>query len=1004
MTNRIILGKNPNNDLGTGFFVSNPGMNVLDAAQAHSGNLMFDTSGSPAGSIRVIQEGQFALTCTRKEIPATFPSGINFIEEAGITIDIPEEHQDGTIPEVMVWYAVGNSSGHFHPWYTEVAFNTATGCNGYAEGDITSYTNQQELRHMDSAQFRGKYKAHPHSNFDHGTYLPKVGFDDEADKILYSLFSDNRISNPWSNSFFLNSDSTGKVLYEYDQYTSNNGNGPSVCLKPERTYDPAGERGVVVGDDALVSPNTHPHDIFSQNEGMVGVVYFTTPKKLIVNAFMSACHSSADAPDPNLLHLNEEIYRGHAHRDGTWIRIPYNRHSANAMGHANLVPGTSTTVDGGWQLGDFVDLTSQWRRPLSPSTGSESFFNPYANNYIQHNYNYPDNYNWFKLYNNYYWLDDWRNTSTYANGFSEDARWEGVGNTGYDHWLGALGLTPTAYPMEQDKTSGNYDIISDTANGLYDVYKHRIDRGLLNLYGADHAQSLSSYPDRVDGGSLNPDWKSHGSKPWNQDPEKMAAMMFYYDDFLPGPTSTPHTDDYVWDWTPANPYDLTQYGPGGVHGFGPALGGAGSVESLNGSHGWDTYYCKYIIYKKGGGTMAENVISEQAPNTYTFTIKDNPTVNGWGDVYSQSKFRQDAKFVDDRYFNLEFPDDFVGTVGDAATDQFHDRRSASGKIYGNIHINLMIESGAEIGSEDYSRVTESPMPAIQFDLSGNTFEYDGNPTIALTIINEGQIVGGGGAGGFGVHAGLNGGTSDGTGLTLKGGGGGGAGGGSGGGFIDRSAWHPLEMIYSYGGVGVYGWGSGTGTTLAATYRGSNGAAATDWSGDFSTEPAQGGAMAATGYQYNSALHNTPYPWWTLTTGGDGGNTFNMKCDLSVQPRVEIINRGTGRIRSGGGGGGGGVTQYGTDTHSAAGGPGGNTGHDAALGGTLPAASDGGFAGYLMGSSDASYMDQATVRNEVAAQATPELTYSYSIQARNPDGVTRGTPGWSSDPQETKRYE
>ena len=107
---RIVLGKHANNDIGVGLFVSQPEANVLDPEFAVSGNLMFDSTDDVKGSIRIIQEGQFALTCTRKTIPATFPSGINFIEEAGIEIDIPDEFQDGTIPEIAIWYAVGNSS------------------------------------------------------------------------------------------------------------------------------------------------------------------------------------------------------------------------------------------------------------------------------------------------------------------------------------------------------------------------------------------------------------------------------------------------------------------------------------------------------------------------------------------------------------------------------------------------------------------------------------------------------------------------------------------------------------------------------------------------------------------------------------------------------------------------------------------------------------------------------------------------------------------------------
>ena len=561
-------------------------------------------------------------------------------------------------------------------------------------------------------------------------------------------------------------------------------------------------------------------------------------------------------------------------------------------------------------------------------------------------------------------------------------------------------FTNAYWPDPQGIASGRYDVVDDSANGLYGVYEHRIDSGLLNLYGSGHSQSISTYPDRVKDGALNLDWKSFGSKPWNQDPTKLASLMFYLDDF----TIQTYPRDLVsvsssllYEFPKGNSLDITEYGPGGNHGFGPALGGAGSVDALNGSPGWDTYYCRYVMYKQGTGQQTSTVPT--TPNTYHFTIKNNPESTGWGDVYSQEKFREDSDFFPDkRYFNLVFPDDFIGTVNDSSTDKFYGRRSSSGKIYGNINIALHIENGAEIGSENYSSATLKPESTIKFDLSGNNFIYDGNRFVTLTIINNGQIVGGGGSGGRGSHV-----SSSVAYRVGKGGGGGGAGSGSGGGanaMFDRTGitrWTSPSLLEVHRGVGQPGWGWGEDSaSISSAQKGANGASNVEWAGDLLNNSALGGASATATSNFGPLGHEgdvAPYE------GGDGGDVFDFVVDPKNIPYVEIVNGLGGRIRSGGGGGGGGIGDVSASRPGVAG---ANTGQDAAE--NTSTTYDGGFAGYLVSSSDSSYTNSPVVRNEVPAQGTSSLTYSYTIHARHPDGTTRGTPGWSAAPQETKNYE
>ena len=99
---RVVIGQNANTEVGSGLFVSTPGVNVSDPVVAVSGNLSFDSSNYMQGTVHVIQQGSFSLTCKREEIPAYTPCGKNFIETAGVEIDIDLKNQDGSIPEIAI--------------------------------------------------------------------------------------------------------------------------------------------------------------------------------------------------------------------------------------------------------------------------------------------------------------------------------------------------------------------------------------------------------------------------------------------------------------------------------------------------------------------------------------------------------------------------------------------------------------------------------------------------------------------------------------------------------------------------------------------------------------------------------------------------------------------------------------------------------------------------------------------------------------------------------------
>ena len=51
---RVIIGPHANPNIGTGVFITKPGANVSDAAEAVTGNLTFDSTNFVAGSLEVI--------------------------------------------------------------------------------------------------------------------------------------------------------------------------------------------------------------------------------------------------------------------------------------------------------------------------------------------------------------------------------------------------------------------------------------------------------------------------------------------------------------------------------------------------------------------------------------------------------------------------------------------------------------------------------------------------------------------------------------------------------------------------------------------------------------------------------------------------------------------------------------------------------------------------------------------------------------------------------------
>lgn len=204
---RVLLGKKSSGD--TGLWTSKPGQ---DVKTAEGGFLSFDSS-ADFGTLRVLQTGTFQIQCKKTfmgkkgaleigsdeqlranaDYTKLYPSELDVINDfndyystlpknANVALygfgenEVPItgnaiNHQYvqnvycdyGTqtiefnpplpdhvkTPHISVFFAVGNSAGHFHPWYANV------NCSG--SDHEWQYANSQHCVHMDSAWFRGKW-------------------------------------------------------------------------------------------------------------------------------------------------------------------------------------------------------------------------------------------------------------------------------------------------------------------------------------------------------------------------------------------------------------------------------------------------------------------------------------------------------------------------------------------------------------------------------------------------------------------------------------------------------------------------------------------------------------------------------------------------------------------------------------------------------------------------------------------------------------------------------
>jgi hypothetical protein len=1049
---RIVLGEHANTDLGVGLYVSKPGSNVMDPEIAVSGNLMFNSN--EGSSLNIIQSGTFKITCDRISIPSAPSISIsntdnfwkalqsigysidditsrkeNILEKGTMQIPITSPLPNGEIPEVALRFAVGNSSGHFHPWYANVT-TSGSGMNW----DEFSYANSAQIVHMDSPWIRMKWGGIGNESYS-GAHLEhtKENFLKLLDDGVFTL------------------DEMGSLL----------GLGTGIT------------REDVENAPSLQEDYLKQFTKFDANaQGAVGLVQYCNSTSLTVDAYMSPTHAGRRAYGRGEYHqdsMSDFLNWNFPLEDGgetlyTDSGTPYQEHEP--IIHASY--------------GDYWDY--QWSYPPQVSTSSP--FYDFSYGYDSRPVLRPDGRAARYVHNagvgrggmpngddrpDDIWAFEYptgpaslltvlpgRNSSgigPYPNSYSyDDIDWADYAE--FDHNLEYSPYGPEGYrvsripfdhlPMVDTFLSPMEQLVEARKSPYYTWST------LWDFSGSGGYHSLSQ--------SDNPFISSQGGLGHIQ-----LGLQTLGRGYGRKAKDDGNQDIYGWNAHPTqffvNPYSNNQVTFGGLYKDDisyeyktAALGGAGTGDD----DAWDTFYCSYAVYSVGGELP---VHSAQTPNT---VVIDMRSTEFGGHLQATGKFFNDPMNSMRRYYNLSFPEDFVETIGDSATDPFSDVRDytdAQNRIYGNVNVIFKIpflnenvvggQNYVHVGSKNMSYATVSvggelvegpvgvPDPAITFDLSDKYFIFENNKGMTLTIENSGYVMGGGGSGGRGERRG----NIKQSGQSYMGGGGG-AGSGSGG-FEDEAEGEAYGgSVMSHNGPGIGGTGFGQGSAFddssdlvaSEAQRGINGTSiiselyisqSDPTAAVYSPVPA--GGSAATVLSQVQGLYTLTEP----VEGGNGGDAFKVLTGTYL-PTIEIINKPNsfilatsdgfgvflsypgGVIVSGGGGGGGGVgkvpfdTSVPNDPANASGASGAKPGYNANEIQGSPdnifnflaevTQNQGGLAGYIVsGNGGGAYNGRVSIRNEAGSSGS-------TIRGRHPTSTTRGyVAGFEVSPDETKVY-
>tara|TARA_S200002703_G_scaffold152827_1_gene153688 strand:- start:22239 stop:24857 length:2619 start_codon:yes stop_codon:yes gene_type:complete len=343
-----------------GMWVSKPTQDVLDPVTAQGANLSFD-SAADFGTLRVLQTGTFQIQCKKtfmgkkgaleigsdeqmranadytklypfeldviddfNEYYSTLPKNANvalygfgegevpltgnafnhqyvqnvYCDYGTQTIEFNPPLPDHVkTPHISVFFAVGNSSGHFHPWYANVE------CN---DSDYEwQYANSQHCVHMDSAWFRGKWTFRERTVAPFGTNV-----NEQFPSILETAPGYFGGQGPIGSSILQNENNymvddgagviepfgvspTARDDHSYPRSSGSFVNGPTWDTNSIEREQISYHKNISynIGDTDLNSPTSLWGGMLKSFAGLQGLSYFANNTHLKLDAFMTPTHT-----------------------------------------------------------------------------------------------------------------------------------------------------------------------------------------------------------------------------------------------------------------------------------------------------------------------------------------------------------------------------------------------------------------------------------------------------------------------------------------------------------------------------------------------------------------------------------------------------------------------------------------------------------------------------------------------------------------------------------------
>jgi hypothetical protein len=714
----------------------------------------------------------------------------NYLDTGSQTIAFATPLPNGEIPEVALRFAVGNSSGHFHPWYADVQ-RTGDEMN-WDSWQYNQPGGSQRIVHMDSSWMRLKWG----------------GLGAESVTGLHNDYTFDKI-----NHFFGES---------ADAATG----APVGGKRRHTTFGFAND-----ADAKTKLDNAKLFSLATTNaQGIVGLIPYVDATSITVDAFMTPTHAGLRQPIDRTFEPSAEMQKAsktNAITDYAHINFPIEQQH----------PGVFTTLE----IEEKLNAYTFKSLPAIPR-GINNLSGPYGNlaqrsdlwnAFNREDHGKQDMYGW-----------GGHPTEFFVNPFSNGKC------TFYTHLqppygageLGLYGVMPdsggtmgqddvnilndvdTPYDGEHRKVPVFHDMSSSAAGTLGHSYfwppgcyfpASFIGPDGPGGFGSDPAGELW-YGGYADGAIYHDDgispevgiWGPHSMLAlglvWTAAQNKNMWEGMKWNDGGGTALSTPATltstkgqlgagQGTSYDMSTIQTPDRKKLNGAGIRW--PAghphadyfdyrdwtgsmgLGGAGSKEALALDDVWDTFYCSYTVYSTGSVPPQRD---SKAPLSVIVNCYAAPGVGGMGGgtghMHNAAKIGNDPSGLIQKYHNLVFPDDFVKTIGDPITDPFHDHRDYNDpgrRIYGNVNILFKIPERNQDGTYviiesdtfDWTpnehpalpgvalpEFTGKPAPAITFDLGDSKFIFENNKNLSITIENYGVVVGGGGSGGSGTRA------------------------------------------------------------------------------------------------------------------------------------------------------------------------------------------------------------------------------------------------------------